>query len=129
MLATAKLTGPGVAETRFSAATKVELWSDFEGKWEGRGRSLPMPLAYDIEVIQGGEKVGQVICSTAGASTKVCSSAINTTNEHSGDCEVRMNCELPAVRPGEVLLRVTGRVSDPARVQQVNKMSLNVRAR
>jgi hypothetical protein len=128
LLATAKLPGPGIADARFTAGREVELWSDFAGKWEGRYRSA-MPLAYDLDVFQGGLLVGQVECTTASASTRVCGSYTYVKGSHDGDCEVRMSCELPALGAGEVLLRVTGRLAAPERVELVRNMSLNVRAK
>lgn len=40
-----------------------------------------------------------------------------------------MQCDLPATQPGEVTLRVTGRLLDPAKTKTVHRMHLNVRAK
>ena|SRR5438105_1765487 len=131
LLASAKLPGPGTAQTRFDSGKDVELWSAFDGQWEGNASSKysKPPLAYQIEVLQGGDVVGKVTCVTATSSSRVCGEFKKVGGEFEGDCEFRMNCELPKLRPGEVVLRVTGKLADPARVKQVKDMSLNVRAK
>src|SRR2546430_3053145 len=130
ILATAKWTGRGPAETRFTADKGVELWSDFDGQWEGNASSKysTPPLAYLIEVVQDGAPLGKVECKTHGSSRRSCGSFTKSGSNFGGNCEFRMNCELPPFHAGEVVLRVTGRLADPARVKEVKNMSLNVRA-
>jgi hypothetical protein len=67
-------------------------------------------------------------CDTeSGAGTKVCGTEATVNDDHTGSCEVSLACALPALGAGEVTLRVTGSIADPARVKRVSNMSLNVR--
>jgi hypothetical protein len=131
LLATAKLNGPGTAETRFTTSKAVDLWSDFDGSWEAHSSSRysAPPLNYDVQVVQGGNVVGQVSCTTVGTTQRVCGGFTRVGSSFSGNCEFRMSCSLPAVQAGEVVLRVTGRYAEPERIKSVSSMSLNVRAK
>jgi hypothetical protein len=131
LLATAKLTGPGTAEARFTAGKAVEFWASFDGKWEGRSLSKysKPPLAYQIEAVQEGNVVASFKCDTlSSSSTRVCGGFTKWGSDFSGDCEFKMECQMPEVRAGEVLLRVTARLPDPSKIKELKDMSLNVRA-
>jgi hypothetical protein len=127
-IATVRLNGPGTAEGHFTANQPIELWSAYAGNWEGPSKRSPMLLSYDIEVVQNGNVVAKLTCHTQGTTERVCGSVSRSGNSHSGDCEVRMPCEFPDVH-GEVVLRVTGRIADPAKVSDVRKMDVNIRAK
>jgi hypothetical protein len=130
LLATASLSGPGTAEARFTPGKNMRLWADYDGEWTGGGGSKHSkpPLKYDIDVLQGGKSLGRITCTTpSNGGTKVCSGETSIGNDHTGNCEVSLDCNLPALGSGEVTLKVTGSFSDPARIKKVTKMSLNVR--
>lgn len=122
------MTSPGTGETRFTTDKAIALWSDYGGEWEGGSKSH-LPLAYDIEVLQGGAVVGKVSCDTRSVRQSVCSGGSSIFGKRTGACEVELKCDLPETKPGEVTLRVTGRLPDPAKVKKVYKMHLNVRVR
>ena len=127
LIATAVLAKPGTTEVRYTDARGVALWSDWEGEWNGGKRSA-LPIAYDIEVFQGGAKVGSVSCNANDNSQSICGTSTTIFGKRSADCEVKLRCALPATKPGEVVLRVTGRITDPVNTKVVKKMNLNVRA-
>ncbi len=127
LLATAYLAGPGTAEAHFTAGAPVELWSDSVGTWLGP-EWAKLPLHYDIDVTQSGKLVGRASCDTdTEDGTSVCGVESNAGGRHHGDCEVHMICDLPKLAPGDVTLKVTGRIADPSRVKSLTLMSLNVR--
>jgi hypothetical protein len=125
LLATAHLASPGTAEVHFRPAKGLQLWSDYDGEWTGN-HNAKMPIKYDIDVIQNGKSLGKIACNAETASTSVCGSSTTMNSDHTGNCEVKLDCSLPTLGPSEVTLKVTGRV-DSSRVRRVTNMSLNVR--
>lgn len=125
-IATVVLAGPGTAEVRFASEKTVTLWSDWEGEWKGGTRSK-LQLAYEVEVLQAGILVGKVGCDTISVLESVCSGGSNEHGNRKDRCEVQMKCELPDTMPGEITLRVTGRLLEPATTKSVTKMNVNVR--
>ncbi len=119
---------PGTGEARFTSDKTLSLWSDWSGEWEG-GTKSHLPLAYEIEVLQGGAVVGKVSCDTKSIRQSVCSGGSSIFGHRTGACEDEMKCDLPDTKPGEITLRVTGRLLDPAKTKKVHKMHLNVRAK
>lgn len=128
LLSKAELRAPGTATVRFTAASgqSYKLWADTEGVWKG-SRHAPFPVAYTVDVQQGGKSIGKIECETQLGSTAICGSESNTFGEHEGDCEYSLDCKLPKLAPGEVVLQVEGRFAEPARVKKVKNMSLMVR--
>ena len=127
-LTTIALAGPGTAEGKYTAGPDVVLWADTEGEWVGTKNSK-LSIVYDVEVLQAGAKVGQIVCETSTGTQSFCGFATSFNNQRRADCEVLLKCELPATKPGEVVLRVTGRLGDAPRTKSVRKMNLNVRRR
>jgi hypothetical protein len=128
LIASVSLSGPGTAEARFQPGKTTRLWADFNGEWTGPGsKSSRPPIAFDIDVLQGGKSVGKLTCQPDNGGTSVCSGKTSVGNDHSGNCEFSMTCSLPSLGAGEVTLKVTGRVTDPSRLKKVTNMSLNVR--
>lgn len=126
LLATAVLTGPGTAEARFTTTGPVVLWSDWSGEWSGNN-AAKLSLVYEIDVEQAGVLVGHVTCNTTRSSATSCVNERELPTSESADCEVKLRCELPPTKPGEIVLRVTGRLGDPDHTKRVSKMSLRVR--
>jgi hypothetical protein len=129
LLATAHLTAPGSAEVHFRGSSKsFSLWSDYDGTWTGTNRRSRMPLHYDVEVLEGTKSLAKLSCNTeSSGGTAVCGSETTFGGEHTGNCEVSLDCSLPTLAPGDVTLKVTGKYADPSRVRRVSNMSLNVR--
>ena len=132
LVATAHLSGPGTAEVRFEPKPGLRLWADYDGAWTSGGsvdqKHARMPLKYDVDVVQGGKSIGKIACDTASdGGAKVCGAETTVNGDHDGNCEVSLACSLPTLGAGEVTLRVTGSIADPARVKRVSNMSLNVR--
>jgi hypothetical protein len=73
----------------------------------------------------GGAKTGHVTCDTKDSSEAVCGMETSVNDEHSGDCEIKLACNVPAVPAGPAVLHVTGTVG--AGTWGVKKMSINVR--
>jgi hypothetical protein len=126
IVATAQLTAPGAAETRFPVTgKKLALWADTDGKWNGSKNSR-FDATYEIDVLQNGATVGHISCSTMERDgTTVCGTHSNVMGSHDADCEIALGCRLPPLTGGEVQLRVTGRTGPT--VKLVRKMSLNIR--
>jgi hypothetical protein len=124
----AELTGPGAATARFTARAgqTYAIWADTEGSWIGGKRSR-FPAEYTIAVEQGGKSLGKLSCDTRSSNLTVCGVDATCGNEKSADCEYMLNCALPPLAPGEVVLKVEGRIADPKRVTKVKKMSIVVR--
>lgn len=127
-IARADLKAPGKATARFTAVNKVayKLWADTDGTWAGTKRSN-FPATYTVDVQQGGKSIGRLQCDTRAATVSVCGSHSNIFGEHSADCEHQLDCALPKLAPGPVVLSVEGRVAEPARVKKVRDMSIIVR--
>lgn len=128
LLARAELRAPGTATVRFVPAPKerYRLWADTEGIWTGPDET-PFPVAYDVQVKQGGKVLGRVACDSRTSSGGVCGGESNLFGEHTGDCEYKLTCELPDLGGGEVALEVRGYFPEPGRVKRVRDMSLMVR--
>ncbi|HVY49795.1 MAG TPA: hypothetical protein VHB21_28065 [Minicystis sp.] len=128
LLATAHLTSPGKTEVHFYAGKSVTLWADTEGTWLG-SKHAHFPAHYEIDVVQNGKPAGHVTCDAdKQGGTVICGTQTTFGNEHTGDCEIELECSLPKLVQGDALLRVTGSVSDPSRVRRIKNMSLNVRS-
>jgi hypothetical protein len=129
LLATAHLTSPGTAEVHFRGSSKsFSLWSDYDGTWTGAHKHSRMPLHYDIEVLENGKSLAKLSCNTeSSGGTAVCGSETTFGGEHTGNCEVKLDCSLPTLAPGDVTLKVAGKYADPTRVKRVSNMSINVR--
>lgn len=126
-VATVVLTAPGTAEATFQLGAKpVELWADTDGTWSGNKRST-IHIDYDIEVIRDGATVSRSSCTTQDARGSICGVRASTSSGQSGDCEFPLSCSVPALPPGPVTLRVTGRTGPS--VTQVALMSVDVRER
>ncbi len=128
LLARAELRGPGTAEARFlSTATPPELWVSLDGMWSG-GRYSKLPIHFEIDVMHAGQSPGHIACDTGTASYSVCGASRTVGSTHSGDCEVRLECQLPALPPdADVTLRVTGSRAGP--IETIVDMSLLVRSK
>jgi hypothetical protein len=125
VLGTAELHGPGTAEAHFqSTGAPVTLWADTDGKWQGSKRSH-FAAHYEIDVTANGGAAGRVSCDTKDSSESVCGTKVSSGNSNSGDCEVKLTCQLPALPAGPVTLKVTATVG--AGTTDVKRMSLNVR--
>ncbi|MCC6526313.1 MAG: hypothetical protein IT373_26945 [Polyangiaceae bacterium] len=124
IVVTAELHGPGTVEVRLPVTSqRLALWADTDGKWHGSKHLL---VRYEIDVLQEGKTIGHVSCSTNDVSVSVCGTTSNIGGAHSGDCEMKMNCQLPGLaESGEVVLRVTAQPGDG--VDAIDKISLNVR--
>lgn len=70
------LLAPGTGETRFTSDKQLSLWSDWSGEWQGGSKSH-LPLAYEIDVLQGGALVGKVSCDTRSTRQAVCGGGSN----------------------------------------------------
>ena len=55
----------------------------------------------------------------------MCGTKTSVNDVHSGDCEIKLPCAVPAIPPGPASLHVTGTVG--AGTSGVKKMSINVR--
>ena len=128
LLARAELRGPGTAEAKFrTPATPPQLWASLDGTWSG-GRYSKHPVHYEIDVLHAGQSLGHVACDTSSASYSVCGSSLTVGSTHSGDCEVRLECQLPLLPAnGDVTLRVTG--ARAGSIEKIADMSLLVRAK
>lgn len=125
IVATAELHGPGSADASFqSTGAALALWADTDGKWHG-GSSSRFAAHYEIDVLSGGAKIGHITCDTKDVSESVCGMKISNGNEHSGDCEMKLACQLPAIPAGAAILHVTG--ASGAGTSEIKKMSINVR--
>jgi len=124
----AELHAPGNATARFHAGAgqKLRLWADTEGTWTG-SKSSHFPVAYTVDVQQGGKSLGRIQCDTRQSGMAVCGSSSNIFGEHSADCEYELGCALPPHAAGEVVLQVEGHFPEPGRVKKVSLMSLVVR--
>jgi hypothetical protein len=126
-IATAQLHGPGSAEITFpSTGAPLTLWADTVGKWHGGGNSR-FAAHYEIDVMAGANKLGHVTCDTKDARKSVCGVKTSNGDEHSGDCEIGLDCQLPPLPAGPVTLKVTGSLG--AGTSDVTNMSINVRAK
>ncbi|HEY1694498.1 MAG TPA: hypothetical protein VGG39_20150 [Polyangiaceae bacterium] len=125
VLGTAELHGPGTADAHFtSTGAPVVLWADTDGKWHG-GQHSHFAVHYEIDVLSGGKNVGHVACDTKDSSESVCGVEVSDGNEHHGDCELKLACQLPAIPAGPADLHVTATIG--AGTSDVKKMSVNVR--
>ena len=125
LVGTAALSGPGTADVSFTSTGKpLALWADTEGSWRGSAHSR-LPVHYEIDVRSGKKALGHVRCDTNDGGTVICGSESNIFGEHSGDCEIELACELPAIPAGPASLHVVATTT----ATKVKKISLNVRAR
>ena len=121
VVATAELHGPGTADAHFqSTGAPLVLWADTDGKWHG-GSSSHFAAHYEIDVLSGNSKVGHISCDTKDSSESVCGVKVSEGNEHHGDCELKLACELPSIPAGAATLHVTGTTG--AGTSDVKKMS------
>lgn len=126
-VATVELAGPDItAETKFTTTKQVVLWSDWDAVWKGR-KNMDFPVSYKVDVLQAGALVGTVSCDTKSSSQGTCKPGADMTTPYRAQCEVRLKCELPETKPGEITLRVTATLVDPANTKQVTQLNLNVR--
>ena len=126
-LATVELAGPDVVgEAKFTTTKQVVLWSDWDAVWKGR-RNMDFPVTYKVEVLQAGALVGTVTCDTKSNSQGTCKIGVNFSEAYRAQCEVRMKCELPETKPGEITLRVSAKLDDPGNTKQVTQLNVNVR--
>jgi hypothetical protein len=122
----AHLRGPGSVETRFKYEKPVKLWAELDGVWNGPSKST-LPATYDITVTQGGKQVARLSCNTEhSGGVKICGSESSVMGEHEASCEVSLDCGMPNLSKGDVMLNVTGRI-DPHRVKKIRNMSILVR--
>lgn len=126
VVTTAVLTAPGTSVARFTYAKPVVLWAHGAGIWGGTATSM-VQLVYEIDVEQGGVVVGHVSCATSSSITSICERETRVAGGVRRDCEVKLSCALPPLRPGAAVLRVTGSVGNPASVTAIDNMSLVVR--
>ncbi|HEY3822493.1 MAG TPA: hypothetical protein VGL81_35255 [Polyangiaceae bacterium] len=127
VVATAELHGPGTADARFtSTGAPLALWADTDGKWRG-GAHSHFAAHYEIDVLSGTTKVGHVSCDTKDSSESVCGVEVHSGETNSGDCELKLACELPSIPAGPASIHVTA--STGAGTSDVKKMSVNVRAK
>ncbi|MGD0523583.1 MAG: hypothetical protein ABSE49_00495 [Polyangiaceae bacterium] len=125
VVATAELHGPGTADARFTATgAPLVLWADTDGKWHG-GSNSRFAAHYEIDVLGGSTKVGHISCDTKDSSESVCGTKVSEGDTHTGDCELKLTCELPSIPAGPATLHVTG--STGPGTSDVKKMSVNVR--
>jgi hypothetical protein len=125
LMGTAELHGPGTADAHFqSTGAPVVLWADTEGKWTG-GPHSHFAARYEIDVFSGSSKIGHVSCATKGGGVSICSTEVSVGRSHRGDCELKLDCQLPAIPAGPATLHVTGTVG--AGTSDVKRMSLDVR--
>lgn len=126
-VATVELAAPGVtAETKYTTTKQVVLWSDWDAVWNDR-KNMSFPVVYTVDVWQAGALVGTVTCDTASASEGTCKPGANLGEPYRAQCEIRMKCALPETKPGEVTLRVTAKLGDPAKTGKVTQLNVNVR--
>jgi hypothetical protein len=101
------------------------LVADTEGRWTGDKGSV-LPVAYTVGITQDGKSLGTIECRTPRRVASVCYHSITSLGERSGECEYKLDCALPSLGEGEVVLRVEGRIADAQVVKQVDEMSLRV---
>jgi hypothetical protein len=124
LIVTARLKSAGTSEARFVATGQtVALWAQLDGSFSRNAGSKTLnkilPVAYEIDVIQGGKVLRHlsIETQTPRPSQKLfCSVA--------PDCEIYLE-DLRDLPSGPVLLRVRG--TPRADVTRVEDMSLNVR--
>jgi hypothetical protein len=125
VLGTAELSGPGAADAHFtSTGAPVVLWADTDGKWHG-GRNSRFAAHYEIDVLSGTTKSGHVSCDTKDANETVCGTKTTMGDVSSGDCEIKLGCQLPSIPAGPATLHVVATLGPGT--SDVKKMSLNVR--
>jgi hypothetical protein len=125
VLATADLPGPGAADVHFtSTGGPIFLWADTDGKWHGGSHSR-FAAHYEIDILSGGTKTGHVACDTKDTQVTVCGVEVSNGNEHSGDCELKLACDVPTIPAGDAALHVVATLG--AGTSDVKKMSINVR--
>lgn len=125
VVGTAELHGPGTADVHFtSTGAPLVLWADTDGKWHG-GSSSHFAAHYEIDVLGGSTKVGHIACDTKDSTESVCGTKVSNGDTHTGDCELKLTCELPAIPAGPATLHVTATTG--AGTSDVKKMSVNVR--
>ena len=126
-IATVQLAGPDVVgEAKLTTTKPVVLWSDWDAVWKGR-KNMDFPVSYKVDVLQDGALVGTVACDTASASQGTCKPGADMSTPYRAQCEIRMKCQLPETKPGEITLRVTAKLVDPANTKQVTQLNVNVR--
>lgn len=127
VLGTAELPGPGTADAHFqSTGAPVVLWADTEGKWHG-GSNSRFAAHYEIDILAGTSKTGHIACDTKDSPEQVCGVKVSDGDTHSGDCELKLGCQVPAIPAGPATLHVVATTG--AGTSDVKKMSLNVRDR
>src|ERR1700691_1333078 len=100
VVATAELHGPGAADAHFtSTGAPLVLWADTDGKWRGGSHSR-FAAHYEIDVLGGTTKVGHIGCDTKDSTESVCGVEVSDGDTHSGDCELKLPCELPSIPAG-----------------------------
>ena len=127
VLASAELTGPGIAEAQFIATGgKATLWADLDGAWSGTKNSQ-MEVRYEVELVQNGATIGSLVCDTKAnrGSSSVCGTHSDIHGEHEGDCEISLDCPLPQLPAGATVMRV--KATTGSNVKSVKRMSLNLR--
>jgi len=123
----ATLHGAGSADVHISPGAKpFALWADTDGKWVGPGgRNSRFPARYEIDVLSKGAKIGHMSCDTHDSNETICGTETSIGDTHHADCELRLNCTLPKLPAGDVVLHVTG---TPGRgATDIANMSLNIR--
>lgn len=125
-VATAELHGAGTADATFTSDGKpLVFWADTDGKWTG-GEHSHLAVHYEIDILSKGAKIGHVACDTANSSVSVCGMETTVNSSHSGDCELKLPCEVPSIPAGEASVHVTATLGK--NVTDVKKISLKVRA-
>jgi hypothetical protein len=127
IVATAELHGAGSADVQFqSTGAPVILWADTDGSWTGgTGNNSHFPVHYEIDVFSKGANIGHVACDTKETSESVCGVKTSNGSSHSGDCELKLTCVLPAIPIGAASLHVVGTPGKQA--SDIKKMSINLR--
>lgn len=124
---TAELHGPGTADATFTSTGKpLVLWADTNGEWHG-GSNSHFAANYEIDVLSSGNKIAHITCNTRDVHESVCGSKVSVNNTHHGDCELKLDCDLPAIPAGPASLHVVASLG--AGTADVKNMSINVRAK